>query len=186
MLNQECLLQFIIFLMIRLLYDSKGIFCIFSGVCVQTETVLRQAIAERIKPVLFMNKMDLALITLQLGSEEIYQTFQRIVESANVIIATYNDEDGPMGQIQVDPSKGTVGFGAALHGWGFTLKQFAELYADKFKVSRNFVPFYILSVLYQESKRCNKAFGDEATSTMHTHNVQPPGSVRVHCSVFSS
>lgn len=105
-----------------------------SGVCVQTETVLRQAIAERIKPVLFMNKMDLALITLQLGSEELYQTFQRIVESANVIIATYNDEESPMGDIMVDPSKGTVGFGAALHGWGFTLKQFAEMYADKFKV----------------------------------------------------
>jgi elongation factor 2 len=105
-----------------------------SGVCVQTETVLRQAIAERIKPVLFMNKMDLALITLQLGSEEMYQTFARIVESANVIIATYGEDDGPMGEIMVDPSKGTVGFGAALHGWGFTLKQFAEMYADKFKV----------------------------------------------------
>jgi elongation factor 2 len=47
-----------------------------SGVCVQTETVLRQAIAERIKPVLFMNKMDRALLELQLGQEELYQTFQ--------------------------------------------------------------------------------------------------------------
>ena len=105
-----------------------------SGVCVQTETVLRQAIAERIKPVLFMNKMDLALITLQLGAEELYQTFTRIVESANVIIATYSDEDGPMGPIMVNPNKGTVGFGAALHGWGFTLKQFAEMYSKKFGI----------------------------------------------------
>lgn len=105
-----------------------------SGVCVQTETVLRQAIAERIKPILFMNKMDRALLELQLGSEELYQTFQRIVENVNVIIATYNDDGGPMGEVRVDPSKGSVGFGSGLHGWAFTLKQFSEMYADKFKI----------------------------------------------------
>ena len=67
----------------------------------QTETVLRQAISERIKPVLFMNKMDRALLELQLEKEDLYQTLQRIVESINVIVATYADEDGPMGNIQV-------------------------------------------------------------------------------------
>jgi len=103
-------------------------------VCVQTETVLRQAIAERIKPVLFMNKMDLALLTLQLEPEELYQTFQRTVENVNVIIATYGEDGGPMGEVMVDPSKGTVGFGSGLHGWAFTLKQFAEMYSDKFKI----------------------------------------------------
>jgi len=106
-----------------------------SGVCVQTETVLRQAIAERIKPVLFMNKMDRALLELQLEMEDLYQTFQRIIETTNVIIATYADDDGPMGNIQVDPSKGTVGFGSGLHGWAFSLKQFAEIYAEKFKIA---------------------------------------------------
>lgn len=105
-----------------------------SGVCVQTETVLRQAIAERIRPVLFMNKMDRALLELQLEMEDLYQTFQRIIETTNVIIATYSSEDGPMGNIMVDPSKGTVGFGSGLHGWAFSLKQFAEIYADKFKI----------------------------------------------------
>jgi len=105
-----------------------------SGVCVQTETVLRQAIAERIKPVLFMNKMDLALLTLQLESEDLYQTFQRILENVNVIIATYGSEDGPMGDVSVDPSKGTVGFGSGLHGWAFTLKQFASMYSSKFGI----------------------------------------------------
>lgn len=105
-----------------------------SGVSVQTETVLRQALVERIKPVLFMNKMDRALLELQLEQEDLYQTFQRIVESTNVIIATYSDEEGPMGNIQVDPSIGTVGFGSGLHSWAFTLKQFAEIYSDKFKI----------------------------------------------------
>jgi elongation factor 2 len=104
------------------------------GVCVQTETVLRQAIAERIKPVLFMNKMDRALLELQLEAEDLYQTFQRIVENVNVIIATYSDDDGPMGEVRVDPSKGSVGFGSGLHGWAFTLKQFSEMYAAKFKI----------------------------------------------------
>lgn len=73
----------------------------FLGVCVQTETVLRQAIAERIKPILFMNKMDRALLELQLESEDLYQTFQRIVENVNIIIATYSDDSGPMGEVQV-------------------------------------------------------------------------------------
>merc|ERR1712215_59599 len=105
-----------------------------SGVCVQTETVLRQAIAERIKPVLFMNKMDRALLELQLEAEELYQTFQRIVENVNVIIATYNDDSGPMGEMRVDPSKGSVGFGSGLHGWAFSVKEFADIYSGLFKV----------------------------------------------------
>ena len=36
--------------------------------------------------------------------------------------------------VQVDPCKGTVGFGSGLHGWAFTLKQFAEIYSAKFKI----------------------------------------------------
>merc|ERR1712121_142819 len=70
-----------------------------SGVCVQTEAVLRQAIAERIKPVVFMNKMDRALLELQLDEESLYKTFERIVENINVIVGTYADDDGPMGNI---------------------------------------------------------------------------------------
>ena len=111
--------------------------CLFGniGVCVQTETVLRQAIAERIRPVVFMNKMDRALLELQLEPEDLYQTFQRIVENVNVIIATYADDGGPMGIVRVDPTNASVGFGSGLHGWAFTLKQMAEMYAAKFKVS---------------------------------------------------
>ncbi|XP_052794271.1 elongation factor 2-like [Mya arenaria] len=105
-----------------------------SGVSVQTETVLRQGISERIKPVLFMNKMDLALLTLQCDMEAMYQIFQRAIENTNVIIATYEGHDSPMGNISVDPKEGTVGFGSGLHGWAFTLKDFAKMYCNKFKI----------------------------------------------------
>jgi len=107
-----------------------------SGVCVQTETVLRQAIGERIKPVVFMNKMDLALLTLQLDPEDLYQKFQRVIEDINVIVATYGggDPDSPMGEIMIHPTVGTVGFGSGLHSWAFSLKQFADIYAKKFGV----------------------------------------------------
>eukprot|EP00003_Mantamonas_plastica_P012909 TRINITY_DN228_c0_g1_i1.p1 TRINITY_DN228_c0_g1~~TRINITY_DN228_c0_g1_i1.p1 ORF type:complete len:843 (+),score=281.18 TRINITY_DN228_c0_g1_i1:66-2594(+) len=103
------------------------------GVCVQTETVLRQALGERIKPVLMVNKMDRIILELSLDAEECYQTFQRVVENANVIMATYEEES--LGDVQVYPEKGTVAFGSGLHGWAFTLTRFAQMYAKKFGVS---------------------------------------------------
>merc|ERR1712054_60552 len=105
------------------------------GVCVQTETVLRQALGERIKPVVMVNKMDRALLELQLEAEDAYQSFARTIESVNVVIATY--EDDKLGDVQVYPNRGTVAFGSGLHGWGFTLGRFADMYAAKFGVERN-------------------------------------------------
>lgn len=105
------------------------------GVCVQTETVLRQALGERIKPVLMINKVDRVILELQQDMEEAYQSFARTIESANVIISTYRDE--LLGDVQVYPQKGTVAFGSGLHGWGFTLNKFAGMYASKFGVEKS-------------------------------------------------
>jgi len=146
-----------------------------SGVCVQTETVLRQAIAERIKPILFMNKMDRALLELQLEPEDLYQTFQRIVENVNVIIATYNDDSGPMGEVRVDPSKGSVGFGSGLHGWAFTLKQFSEMYADKFKIDVNklMVKLWGDNFFNLKSKKWNKQKEDDNKRSFNMYVLEP-------------
>merc|ERR1711912_14054 len=62
------------------------------GVCVQTETVLRQALQERVKPVCMINKVDRIILELQAELEDTYLNFVKILENANVIIATYNDE----------------------------------------------------------------------------------------------
>jgi elongation factor 2 len=104
------------------------------GVCVQTETVLRQALGERIKPVVIINKVDRALLELQVSKEDLYQSFSRTIESVNVVISTYFDKT--LGDVQVYPFKGTVAFGSGLHGWAFTVRQFAQRYAKKFGVDR--------------------------------------------------
>ena len=102
------------------------------GVCVQTETVLRQALGERIKPVVTINKLDRAFLELQLPTEDMFMAFTKHVENVNVLVATYNDEE--LGDCMVDPTKGNVAFSAGLHGWAFTLTKFARMYAKKFGV----------------------------------------------------
>jgi len=99
------------------------------GVAVQTGTVLRQAMAERVRPVLMVNKVDRALLELQLTGEEIYQNMRLAIENVNVIIESYKFGDFDW---QVAPIAGTVAFGSGLHQWGFTLKHFASFYATKF------------------------------------------------------
>lgn len=105
------------------------------GVCVQTQTVLRQALNERIKPVLIVNKVDRAIMELQMEKEALYQKFVKAIENVNVEISTYAPEE-VMGDLQVYPDKGTVAFGSGLQGWAFTLRQFATRYAAKFKTDQ--------------------------------------------------
>eukprot|EP00218_Dolichomastix_sp_CCMP3274_P006943 CAMPEP_0170133574 /NCGR_PEP_ID=MMETSP0033_2-20121228/1385_1 /TAXON_ID=195969 /ORGANISM="Dolichomastix tenuilepis, Strain CCMP3274" /LENGTH=855 /DNA_ID=CAMNT_0010369077 /DNA_START=45 /DNA_END=2612 /DNA_ORIENTATION=- len=102
------------------------------GVCVQTETVLRQALGERIRPVMTVNKLDRCFLELDLDGEEAYTSYLRVIENANVIMATYTDD--LLGDTQVYPEKGTVSFSAGLHNWAFTLTTFAKMYAKKFGV----------------------------------------------------
>ena len=119
------------------------------GVAVQTGTVLRQAMAERVRPVLMVNKVDRALLELQLSGEEIYQNMVRAIENVNVIIESYKFGEFDW---QVNPLKGTVAFGSGLHQWGFTLKVFARYYAAKFNTT--------------EEKLTEKLWGDWVFATV--------------------
>jgi elongation factor 2 len=57
-----------------------------------------------IKPVLMINKIDRAILELQVNGEEMYQNFLRFIENVNVIVATYEDEKSGMGEsLQIDP-----------------------------------------------------------------------------------
>ena len=56
------------------------------------------------------------------------------MQSVNVIISTYNDK--ALGDVQVYPEKGTVAFGSGLHGWAFSLRNFATRYSKKFGIDK--------------------------------------------------
>ncbi|ELR12025.1 elongation factor 2, putative [Acanthamoeba castellanii str. Neff] len=103
------------------------------GVCVQTNTVLRQSLSERIKPVLVMNKIDRAILEQQLEPEELYARLCRTIESVNSVISIYKDEG--MGEPFVQPDQGTVAFASGLHGWGFTLTTFATILGKQLGVA---------------------------------------------------
>eukprot|EP00435_Cladocopium_sp_Y103_P066293 s143_g28.t1 len=99
------------------------------GCAVQTETVLRQALQERVKPCLFVNKVDRCILEMQMEAEDMYLRFRNAIENVNVIIATYNDSS--MGDLQVRPELGNVAFGSGLHGWGFSIETFAKILSAK-------------------------------------------------------
>jgi len=132
------------------------------GCAVQTETVLRQSLAERVKPTLFVNKVDRCILELQMEPEDMYNRFRKAVEDVNVIIATYQDK--LMGEVLVEPSKGTVAFGSGLHGWGFNVERFAKIYAAKMGVDKD--------------KMMNRLWGDSffnAKKKVWTNVQQPEG-----------
>jgi len=100
-----------------------------SGAAVQTETVLCQALSEKIKPVLFVNKLDRIFLEKKTNDlEGIYQNLRKIIEQVNCIIQSY--DDGSLGDLTVTPLNGKVGFGSGLQAWGFTLLDFAKLVAS--------------------------------------------------------
>jgi elongation factor 2 len=90
-------------------------------VMAQTETVMRQALEERVRPVLFINKVDRLIKELKLSPDEIQKKFVRIITDFNNIIEIYG-EPRFRENWKVDPSKQSVVFGSALHRWGFTLE----------------------------------------------------------------
>jgi len=89
-------------------------------VMVQTETVTRQALEERVKPVFFINKVDRLIKELKLTPNEIQEKFTRIIRDFNNLIEIYGEPEF-RDEWKVDPLKETVAFGSALHKWGFTL-----------------------------------------------------------------
>ena len=88
----------------------------------QTETVIRQALEERVRPVLLINKADRLINELKLSAKEVYTKTTRIISKFNDLIEVYAEPK--LGkEWKVTAVADNVVFGSALHNWGFTLHQ---------------------------------------------------------------
>lgn len=94
--------------------------CAVEGVMPQTETVVRQALKERVKPVLFINKVDRLINELKVTPEEMQQKFVTIITEINKRIAT--QLPAPLNkEWQLKVEEGSVAFGSAFNNWAISV-----------------------------------------------------------------
>jgi len=92
----------------------------------QTETVVRQALRERVKPVLFINKVDRLIRELKFTPEQMQERFVKIVGDVNRLISKYAEKEyGEKWQVKI--ADGSVAFGSGYRKWAISVPAMKRL-----------------------------------------------------------
>ncbi|MFH0927571.1 MAG: elongation factor EF-2 [Candidatus Micrarchaeota archaeon] len=105
---------------------------VVEGVMPQTETVLRQALKEKAKPCVFINKVDRLINELQLTGEQMQQRLVKIITHINKLISQYAPPEHKDAW-SIDVMKGNIAFGSAFQKWAMSavaMKKFGITFAD--------------------------------------------------------
>jgi elongation factor 2 len=90
------------------------------GVMPQTETVIRQALKERVKPVLFINKVDRLINEVKLDAERMQERFVKIITDVNARIRKLAPDD-LRDAWSLNVEGGNVAFGSARNKWAISV-----------------------------------------------------------------
>ncbi|MFH5797560.1 elongation factor EF-2 [Haladaptatus sp. CMAA 1911] len=110
------------------------------GAMPQTETVVRQALREGVKPTLFINKVDRLISELQEGPEEMQRRLLNVIDDVNELIRGMTEDMDDVDDWTVSVEDGTVGFGSALYKWGVSMPSMQATgmdFADIMDLERN-------------------------------------------------
>jgi elongation factor 2 len=110
--------------------------CASEGIMPQTETVLKQALRERVKPVLFINKVDRLIKELKVTPEQMQAKFIKIINDFNMLIANIAEPEFKS-KWQVNVNDGSVAFGSARDNWALTIpfmKKKGVTFSDIYKI----------------------------------------------------
>ncbi|HKJ97097.1 MAG TPA: elongation factor EF-2 [Thermoplasmataceae archaeon] len=109
------------------------------GVMPQTETVIRQALRERVKPVLFINKVDRLKNELKLNEEEMQKRFVKLITDVNKLLAKYSPDEFKQSW-QLNVQDGKVAFGSAYNNWAISvpaMKTYGVTFKDIFQLVKD-------------------------------------------------
>ncbi|MEM2140040.1 MAG: elongation factor EF-2 [Nitrososphaera sp.] len=91
------------------------------GIMTQTETVTRQALEERVRPVLYINKIDRLVKELRLDAPAMQKWLSNIIADFNRLVDLYAEPEYK-DKWKVSIQSNTVAFGSAKDRWGFNFK----------------------------------------------------------------
>ncbi|MBS3167571.1 elongation factor EF-2 [Candidatus Woesearchaeota archaeon] len=93
--------------------------CASEGIMPQTETVVKQALRERVKPVLFLNKVDRLIKEMQYTPEQMQKRFTEIILQFNRLIEQIAEPEFKE-KWKVGIQEGSVAFGSARENWALS------------------------------------------------------------------
>ncbi|QRV80203.1 Elongation factor Tu GTP binding domain [Ceratobasidium sp. AG-Ba] len=99
---------------------------IVEGLMVGTESIIRHAVQEGLPMVLVLNKIDRLILELRLPPADAYFKIKHTIEEVNTFLASLD----PDPERRLSPEKGNVAFASTQMGWCFTLRSFAQMYAE--------------------------------------------------------
>ncbi|KAI9512613.1 Calreticulin family-domain-containing protein [Russula earlei] len=101
---------------------------VVEGVMVNTEAIIRHALLEAIPITLVVNKIDRLILELRLPPADAFYKIKHTIEDIN----TYISGIDPSPDLRLSPEKGNVCFASTDMGWCFSLRSFAQMYAETY------------------------------------------------------
>ncbi|KAH0837913.1 Calreticulin family-domain-containing protein [Lanmaoa asiatica] len=101
---------------------------VVEGMMVNTEAIIRHALQEGIKITLLVNKIDRLILELRIKPADAYYKIKHTIEEINTFISGID----PDPELRLSPESGNVAFGSTDMAWSFTLRSFAQMYADTY------------------------------------------------------
>ncbi|KAI0081162.1 Calreticulin-domain-containing protein [Panus rudis PR-1116 ss-1] len=113
---------------IRLVDGILLVVDVVEGVMVNTEQIIRHALQENVKITLVVNKIDRLILELRIKPADAYYKIKHTIEEVNTFISNIN----PDPELRLSPERGNVAFASTDMSYCFTLRSFAQMYAETY------------------------------------------------------